>query len=522
MNLVSAIPIEADTQRYRLLAPIARGGMAELHLAATQGAGECTKVVAVKRVWPELADEPEFVSMFNDEARLAVRFNHPNVVQTFEVGSMAGRLFMAMEFLEGQTLNAVLSRLHATEVFSMPLRLKVLCHVLAGLHYAHELTAYDGTPLQVVHRDVSPQNVFITYDGSVKLLDFGIAKTLAAAHQTLPGVLKGRLAYMAPECVRGEDVDRRADIFSVGIMLWEMAANRRFWRREPETTILRTLVAGLPIEVPALPSHAPPGLDAICRRALSLDRADRYATASEMQVELERVLADHTDSFDRKLGAVVAYAFQEERQKMRTLIDLRLKGEPLPPEFEPGTRGSTRSYPALALPTPPPDLIPMALLSDLSPPKWWANPRTWGVIAALALGGVVTWVAMTAVTLAGHDTASNPSSRMPSQLQGNRSPQLLQAPAAAGPTAAPRNTAAVAPQAAPPKRIVSRRGKPDRAAAAKVTSRAERPRPTRSDEPSHRDSAQEAPSPNDSFDLLLPRRTLSPPSSTIDVNNPYR
>ena len=154
----------------------------------------------LKRIWPELAAEPEFVEMFLDEARLSLRLNHPNVVQTYEVLTDNGQLAIAMEYLHGQPLTRVLNRmLRGPNQLSLPLRLRILTGVLAGLDHAHTLTDLDGTPLGVVHRDVSPQNVFVTYDGQVKLVDFGVAKTLAASHHTRPGAIKGKLAYMAPE-----------------------------------------------------------------------------------------------------------------------------------------------------------------------------------------------------------------------------------------------------------------------------------------------------------------------------------
>src|SRR5262249_29472179 len=177
---------------------------------------------------------PEFIAMFLDEARLSARLHHPNVVQTYEVVRHEGRLAIAMEYLHGQPLKAVLGRLGGARALALPTRLRLVTSVLAGLEYAHGLADFDGRPLEVVHRDVSPHNVIVTYDGHVKLLDFGVAKTLAACHQTRPGGVKGKLTYLAPEAVRGERVDRRADVFSVGVMLWEILAGRRMWGRNSE------------------------------------------------------------------------------------------------------------------------------------------------------------------------------------------------------------------------------------------------------------------------------------------------
>jgi serine/threonine-protein kinase len=196
----------------------------------------------------------------------------------------------------------------------------VLVEILAGLHYAHELTDYNGAPLGVVHRDVSPDNVFVTYDGQVKLMDFGVAKSTAAANRTRPGAVKGKLAYLAPEYFRSEIVDRRADVFAVGVMLWEMLAGRRLWAGLGEAQIVHHLAAGMPM--PALPpdENRPPLLDGICARALAISPGDRYRTAAELELDLQGVLAGTEDSHARTLGRVVSNAFQAVRAEREALI----------------------------------------------------------------------------------------------------------------------------------------------------------------------------------------------------------
>jgi serine/threonine-protein kinase len=242
--------------------------MAEVLLALQDAGGGVNKVVVLKWIWPDLATDRDFVTMFRDEARLAIRLNHANVVQTLEVVEDAGDLAIAMEYLHGQPLSAVLNHhLTGPHQLSLSLRLRILVDVLAGLQYAHELTEYDGTALGVVHRDVNPHNVFITYDGQVKLMDFGVAKTVAAAYQTRPGAIKGKLAYLAPEYLRSDVVDRRADVFAAGVMLWELLAGHRLWHGMSEAQIVHQLAAAA--TAPALPVDAtrPPALDAICARA---------------------------------------------------------------------------------------------------------------------------------------------------------------------------------------------------------------------------------------------------------------
>ncbi len=295
--------------------------MAEALLAVMDAGCGARRLVVLKRIWPELASDPEFMTMFMDEARLSVRLDHPNLVRTFEVVDDADGVAIAMEYLDGQPLTRVLNRLRDSGGLSIPLRLRILSSVLAGLDHAHALTDLDGTSLGVVHRDVSPQNVFVTYVGQVKLVDFGVAKTLAASHHTCPGALKGKLAYMAPEQLQAGPIDRRADLFAVGVMLWEMLAQRRMWQGMSEVQIVTHLSLGLPF--PTLPSEAsvPAGLDAICARALHPNPDLRYQTAAEMEMDLDRVSVGAADSHARDLGKIVAHAFADDRTARQALIE---------------------------------------------------------------------------------------------------------------------------------------------------------------------------------------------------------
>jgi serine/threonine-protein kinase len=287
-------------------------------------------------------------------------------VQTYEVLSGGGQLAIAMEYLDGQPLTRVLNRLmRGSSSLSLPLRLRIVTSVLAGLEHAHTLTDLDGTPLEVVHRDVSPQNVFITYDGRVKLVDFGVAKTLAASHSTRPGAIKGKLAYMAPEQLQCAVVDRRADLFAVGVMLWEMLAGRRMWQGKTEVDIVSHLANGR--QFPPLPLDAsiPTGLDAICMRALDCDPAQRYQTAAEFEMELERVLVGVADSHARNLGKVVSLAFEAERAERQAVIERSLRGEgPLPSRMTPVT------------PMPVSRLTPVTPVTRVTPPAALAARST--------------------------------------------------------------------------------------------------------------------------------------------------
>ena len=211
---------------YRLIAELGHGGMADVFLAAATGpAGSgFTKLAVVKKLRSHLAEDPEFVALLIEEARITARLNHPNVVQLFDAGDENGQFFLAMEFLEGQPLHRIERRIARDEV-EVPRHVyyAVMSEVLAGLHHAHELSDYDGSPLSITHRDVTPHNVFVTYDGVVKVVDFGLAKASGRIHESDGGIRKGKVRYMSPEQAAGEAVDRRTDIFAAGMMLWNLA-----------------------------------------------------------------------------------------------------------------------------------------------------------------------------------------------------------------------------------------------------------------------------------------------------------
>jgi serine/threonine-protein kinase len=303
--------------------------MAEVFLAVVRGPAGFNKLVVIKQIRPQLAEDPEFLGMFLDEARLAARLSHPNVVQTNEVGQEGERYFIAMEYLEGQPLNRIIHRLQKSGGFSLAMHAKVIADALAGLHHAHELTDYDGTALGVVHRDVTPHNVFVTYDGMVKVVDFGIAKALNSSSETRTGVLKGKVAYMAPEQARGERVDRRADIFSVGVMLWEAATGKRMWKGVPDITILQRLLAG---EIPtprSVKPEVPEALEAIILKALAHQREDRYETAADLQVAIEKWIETSGEHVhQREIGKAIASAFEADRAKIKGIIDEQLRSKP--------------------------------------------------------------------------------------------------------------------------------------------------------------------------------------------------
>lgn len=309
--------------RYQPLAQIGRGGMAEVILAQTQFGPDDGRLVVLKRLWPELGDDPDFVAMFLREARLCVRMVHPNVVRAHEIVEDAEGTAIAMEYLDGQPLARVLTRLLGSRSVGLDAWLHVLLDVLEALDYAHALREPDGRPAGIVHRDVNPQNVFVTYDGTVKLLDFGVAKSARDVIHTRPGDLRGKLAYLAPEQALGEMVDRRADVFSVGVMLWEILTGRRMWQSTTESGVLRRLAAGV---IPPLPPDAveSPELREVCARALARTPEGRFATAAAFAAAL-RPLVGGTGEGTRALGPAVSLAFAPERAARQTLIEEHLR-----------------------------------------------------------------------------------------------------------------------------------------------------------------------------------------------------
>lgn len=293
--------------------------MGVIHLAETRGPGGFEKLVVVKELKRELAEDPVYTAMFLDEARLAARLSHRHIVQTNEVGCEDGRYFMALELLEGGSLHQVRSKLGLR---AMPVKLGVraLAAVLDALDHAHDLTDGEGRSLGVVHRDVSPQNVFLTYDGDVKLIDFGVAKSADRRGETKVGVVKGCVPYMSPDHVDGTSIDRRADVFAVGVILREMLTGERLWADADDMTILRALIKR---ELPVFPEavDAPAALRAIVDRAMAPNRADRYQTAAAMRDAIEAYLGevDPRGSLD-DLGTWLGRALFAERARFRDIV----------------------------------------------------------------------------------------------------------------------------------------------------------------------------------------------------------
>jgi serine/threonine-protein kinase len=322
------LPLPRTFGRYALFDFIGKGGMAEIYLARQKTDLGATRLCVVKQILPSLTGDSKFSDMLVHEAKLAARLTHANVVQVFDLGRADNRLFIAMEYVEGFDLNDLLRRCSRARVaLPFELAVHVVGEALRGLDYAHRRTDDDGRPLGIVHRDVSPSNLLLSFAGEVKVCDFGIAHandTLAAgaALHELDDAIKGKAGYMSPEHARGEPIDARADVFAAGIILWELAAGRRLYRAgEGADTLLEQARRA---EVPALPSRGlpeEPALHAIVAKALARDRAERYASAAAMLRDVEGyAVSARLLTSPLRLGDWLEKTFGEEilaRRRMR-------------------------------------------------------------------------------------------------------------------------------------------------------------------------------------------------------------
>ncbi|HEY6724420.1 MAG TPA: protein kinase [Polyangiaceae bacterium] len=316
--------------RYELLLPVARGGMAEVWAARLHGSRGFRKLVAIKTILRGAIDDARMEQMFLAEAELASRIQHPNVVHTLELGEHAGGLYLVLEWVDGQSLSALLTDASAHGGVPLSIAVNLVGQACKGLHAAHELTDENGAPLGVVHRDISPQNVLVSFSGTVKVVDFGIAKATAGASTlTEAGEVKGKLAYMAPEQLRGSDgVDRRADIFSMGTLLYAMTTGRHPFRGEHPSATLRNITTRGSVPPPS--AHVedyPSALEEVVLKSLKKDPGERFATAHAMLQALERAVPEALErSFDVKVAEFIAKVSgssgSERHQRIREAGDM--------------------------------------------------------------------------------------------------------------------------------------------------------------------------------------------------------
>ena len=386
--------------RYELVAEIASGGMATVFLARLSGVGGFQRFVAIKRLHPHLANENEFVQMFLDEARLAAGIHHPNVVPILEVGASDRGYYIVMEYVEGNTLAHLLARA-ATAGVAMPasIALRVVIDMLAGLHGAHELKDSQGNSAELVHRDVSPQNVLVGMDGISRITDFGVARAASRLSGTGAGELKGKISYMAPEQTSGLPLDRRADVFASGIVLWEVLSGRRLFKAPNDAA---TITRILKEPIPSPRQYNPVVSDevaAVCLRALERDPNRRFGSAAQFGDALERAAAASPRlhvATPRETAAYVSGVIGKDMEQQREAVRVWLARSDSGPS-------STVSSAAMSLPG-----------AQFGAPARDTNAgtRRGVVIAAMALGAVVA-VAVVYVLRQPHGSVAGEASAVP-------------------------------------------------------------------------------------------------------------
>ncbi|HEY3358734.1 MAG TPA: serine/threonine-protein kinase [Polyangia bacterium] len=438
----------ATVGRYRVAGRLAVGGMAEVYLAEMSGLDGFARLVVLKRLLPTLAEHEGFVRMFLDEARLGALLHHPNVVQVLDVGRDGEVPFMVLEYVAARNLRAVQDACsQAGRVMPLECALHVVIAAAAGLHYAHERRGTAGRPLGIVHRDVTPANLLVTYDGCVKVTDFGIAKTALRSSRTRTGLTRGTTAYMSPEQVRGRRLDRRSDVFSLGILLYELTTGTRLFEGTSEYEVLHGIVTA---EVPR-PSRRrrgyPRELESIVQRALAPDPARRYATAGELQGALERcACARKLGPSPLGLAALMRALFPGEGEAVPALDTAGL---------ELVTRTPPAAGPGLAATPADDDAVPAALFSAemvTRPLPATGAPRRRRVVRAGVVAAAVAALAagLVGVRLWERHAWRTGAAADPAGLATTTAPRVEAAPPALAPPPTVVAPAAAAPLAAAP------------------------------------------------------------------------
>jgi len=387
--------------RYALFGAIARGGMATVHLGRLIGPVGFTKPVAIKRLHAHLSSDPQFTTMFLDEARLAARISHPNVVPTLDVVALEGELFLVMEYVHGESLAQLMRLVNEKKNRIKPeVAVNIMSGALQGLHAAHEATMESGEPLNIVHRDFTPQNIIVGADGVARVLDFGVAKAMGQAHTTREGQLKGKLKYMAPEQIGGLKVTRQTDVFSASVVLWEMLTGRQLFEGENDGELLYKVMEAKVEPPSSIVSGLPRDLDRVVLKGLERDREKRWASALDMTVALEKALSMVTQ---REVSAWVAEiaGHRLDKRKKRVLavetsssapgreIDIR---KTLSDSTEAETEAETESGPTELTSTGATVVVPS---EELSRPAGHVAVRPshllGGAAAMLVVGAVAVW-----------------------------------------------------------------------------------------------------------------------------------
>ncbi len=316
---------------------IAVGGMAEVFLAVRPGLEGFEKTLAIKRIRPHLTNEDSFVKMFLHEAKLAAQLQHPNVVQIYDLGKLHGSYFIAMEYISGRDMSRVVPKAETQGIqFPLEYALSVGGSVLDGLAYAHAKADETGAPLAVVHRDITPENIMVSWNGNVKILDFGIAKATTQTDQTKAGEIKGKLSYMSPEQAMGKVLDARSDIFTLGVVLYEWITGYKLFTGENEMAILKSIIDGRIYPPSYFREDVPEAIENVLMKALAKDRDERYQNAREMQFDIQQWLhesdfnptANHLSNFMKQ---IFADEIEREKQALARAAKERSRKTPPPP-----------------------------------------------------------------------------------------------------------------------------------------------------------------------------------------------
>lgn len=355
----------APQERYRILGRIAAGGMAEIYLGRMVTRSGGWREVVLKRLMPDLQADQEFVQMFYDEARIASEMNHPNIVQIYELGELDGSMFIAMELIRGVNLKELYERAqHENKPIPMPLILRMACGALDALSYAHSFADAEGRPQHIVHRDVSPQNILVTYQGEVKLVDFGVAKAENRIHQTRQGLVKGKFAYMAPEQIIGEKLDGRSDLFALAEVLYQFLLHRHPFYADSDAAVLQAVIESRATPPTSIDPKFPPQLSAILMRAMQRKPENRYADANAMKAAIESYMLDRArpptaETLGRYVRELFADRLQlEEQARTADNDDLLVEALRVGPKPRPVAREVAKKVRAIAPPaasqSPPP------------------------------------------------------------------------------------------------------------------------------------------------------------------------
>ena len=525
--MMAATEIEHGTTlgKYEILRKIATGGMAEIYLARVRGTAGFEKMVVLKRILPGVADDPKFVQMFLDEARLAATLQHPNIADVYDVGEVAGQYFFTMEFVHGDDARSIrIASHHRQTAIPLSIGLAIAHGTASALDYAHEKTGPDGRPLGIVHRDVSSSNILVSFDGAVKLVDFGIARATASQHKTQTGTLKGKIPYMSPEQCRGGNLDRRSDLFSLGVVLYELTTNRRPFRGGSDFEIMEQIVHGGAAPPTSFMSGYPMDLEAIVMKLLARDPMARFQSADELIHSLESMMsarglfgsAKQVSKFMRELfkdklaaweqaevngvslGQFVAQTITSESKRSELITPVSSFPAVMPDDEE--MLGSI----------PPPVVAPVIVAPvveqaypDLRP----SRTRSWMLIAGVAIAavvlGIVLWPDSTAPETAPASTVTAPTANAPSQT--------APPPTEATPTANVPTPAATTPTANVPTPTVDPSTPPTPTAKPSTptpsTAKPTRPTPVRQDKPTTKP--------------VKPTKPAKPKEPAWDPNSPF-